>query len=105
MRQYREFRDSDGVVWNVYHVEPRAISPALARLRETLPHKNAERRQPWLLFESSNGDRKRLTPVPARWAEDCTRAEIAEWCAVADPIPPAPLRREEDSQLPGSQDR
>ena len=104
MQQYREFRDSAGSVWKVYRVEPRAVSPALLRLRETLPHKT-ERRQPWLMFESSAGDRRRLTPVPDRWDDDCTQSEIAEWCAAADPIPPAPLRREEDSQLPGNEDR
>ena len=100
MQQYREFTDSSGVRWHIYHVEPRAVSPSLARLRGTLPNLDFERRQPWLLFESSGGDRRRLTPVPARWAENCADFEIAEWCAAADPIPPAPLRRETDSQLP-----
>ena len=98
--QYREFRDSSGLEWKVYRVEPRAVSPALTRLRETLSSAKPERRQPWLFFESSAGDQRRLTPVPVRWDENCTRAEIAEWCAAADPIPPAPLRREEDSRLP-----
>jgi hypothetical protein len=101
MRQYREFTDSAGTVWSVYHVEPRDVSPSLARLRETLSNVPAERRQPWLLFESREGERRRLTPVPGRWEENCMDSEVAEWCAAADPIPPAPLRREEDSHLPG----
>jgi hypothetical protein len=101
MRQYREFRDSSGSVWKIYRVEPRTVSPALVRLRDTLPRQGSERRQAWLLFESSTGDRRRLTPVPGRWDDDCTQSEIAQWCAAADPIPPAPLRREEDSDLPG----
>jgi len=101
MRQYREFTDPSGTVWSVYRVEPRDVSPSLARLRETLSNVPPERRQPWLLFESRAGDRRRLTPVPGRWDESCPESEVAEWCAAADPIPPAPLRREEDSQLPG----
>lgn len=105
MPHYREFTDSSGTVWKVYWVEPRAVSPALVRLRETFPHENSERRQPWLLFESSAGDRRRLTPVPDRWEENCRESEIAEWCAAADPIPPAPLRRRSDSDLPGDRDR
>ena len=98
MEQFRKFTDASGTVWSVYRVEPRALSPALVRLRE-LSNVEAERRQPWLLFESSEGDRRRLTPVPDRWDEDCTSFEIAEWCASADSIPPAPMRRESDSDL------
>ena len=105
MRQYREFTDADGAPWSVYRVEPRVVSPALSRLRETLLKDASERRQPWLLFESRAGARRRLTPVPDRWDEDCTQSEIAEWCAAADPIPPAPLRRESDSELPGNESR
>jgi hypothetical protein len=30
-----------------------------------LPH--PERRQGWLLFESNEGERRRLTPVPGEW--------------------------------------
>jgi hypothetical protein len=106
MRQFRKFNDSSGSAWSVYHVEPRIVSPSLARLRETLPAIDSERRQPWLLFESTAGERRRLTPVPVRWDdENCTQSELAEWCAAADPIPPAPLRRESDSQLPTDRDR
>jgi len=100
MQQYREFTDTSGTVWSVYRVEPRAVSPSLVRLRETLPHVETERRQPWLFFESKAGDRRRLTPVPLRWDHDCTQSELADWCAAAEPIPPAPLRRQSDSQLP-----
>jgi hypothetical protein len=104
-KEYREFTDSSGIIWTVYRVEPRAISPALVRLRETLPTVASERRQPWLFFESRRGDRRRLTPVPARWDESCTTMEIEQWCAAADPIPPAPLRREADFHLPTERDR
>jgi hypothetical protein len=100
MDQFRKFTDSSGTVWSVYRVEPRAVSPALTRLRETLSNAEPERRQPWLLFESSAGDQRRLTPVPGRWDEGATAIEIAEWCASADPIPPAPMRRESDADLP-----
>ncbi len=105
MRQYREFTDSSGMAWNVYRVEPRVVSESLTRLRATLPPIETERRQAWLLFESRGGDRRRLAPVPSRWDEDCPMSEIAQWCAAAEPIPPAPFRREADRYLPEDRDR
>ena len=105
MRQYRQFTEPPGLVWRVYRVEPELVSPSLARLRESMPRVDSERRQPWLLFESANGDRRRLTPVPSRWDESCTDAELASWCAAADAIPPAPMRRESDERIGGGADR
>jgi hypothetical protein len=103
MKQYRQFVDARGVVWRVYRVEPQSLSPSLVRLRETMTHVETERREPWLLFESTAGDQRRLTPVPAQWEQNCTDAEVADWCAAADAIPPAPMRRESDRRTPGDQ--
>ena len=96
MKQYRGFTDSKGIVWKVYRVEPQSVSESLARLREHLPDVESERRRPWLLFESSAGEHRRLTPVPDGWDGDCTAADLAAWCGAADPIPPAPARRADE---------
>jgi hypothetical protein len=93
--EYREFTDSSGVRWKAYRVQPQLISAALERLRDSLPHLASERRQPWLLFESQ-GERRRLSPVPSAWEEDCTDADLEHWCTIADRIPPAPARRQAD---------
>jgi hypothetical protein len=93
MIQYRQFTDSARVVWKVYRVEPGAVSASLARLRERLPDRESERRRPWLLFESSSGERRRLAPVPDEWDESCSDAQLAKWCVAGEPIPPAPARR------------
>jgi hypothetical protein len=96
MPQYRQFTSSTGTVWKVYRVEPGAVSESLSRLREHLVEAESERRRPWLFFESSAGERRRLTPVPAGWDDTCTDAQLAAWCEAADTIPPAPARRAED---------
>jgi hypothetical protein len=101
MTAYRQFTHSSGSVWRVYRVEPQSVSPTLARLRESMTGVGAERRRPWLLFESSAGERRRLAPVPERWDESCTDADLADWCEAAERIPPAPMRRDSDSR-PGS---
>lgn len=96
MKQYREFTDSKGIRWKVYRVEPQSVSDSFARLRERLPDTESERRRPWLLFESSAGEHRRLTPVPAEWDGACTDAELANWSVAADSIPPAPARRADE---------
>ena len=94
-RDYSEFTDSAGVRWKAYRVEPQLVSQALERLRSTLPAELGERRQPWLLFEAPN-ERRRLSPVPEGWDENASDAQLEGWCALADRIPPAPERREDD---------
>ena len=102
MKQYRQFNDSS-IAWRVYRVEPESMFDSIERLRHSMKH-DVERRQPWLLFESSTGERRRLTPVPERWDENCTDAELAAWCAAADPIPPAPMRRQSDHRAGSGED-
>src|ERR1051326_6829931 len=91
--QYRQFTDSARVVWKVYRVEPGAVSASLARLRERLPDRESERRRPWLLFESSSGERRRLAPVPGEGDESLPGAAPAEGGRAGDPLPPPPPRR------------
>ena len=98
-RNYCEFTDSAGIRWKAYRIEPQLVSPALERLRSSLPAEFGERRQPWLLFESPN-DRRRLSPVPEGWDDQSSDAQLEQWCASADRIPPAPERREDDRRPP-----
>lgn len=94
-RDYCEFTDTAGVRWKAYRVEPQLVSPALERLRGHLSAEVSERRQPWLLFEAPN-ERRRLSPIPEEWDENTSIAQLEHWCSVAERMPPAPERREED---------
>jgi hypothetical protein len=45
----------------------------------------------WLAFESQDGERRRLTPIPdvlKAW-NGASEEELRAWCASAKPIPPA----------------
>jgi len=57
-----DFTDSAGTLWTVSEIARLDYSE---RLMAMLPH--PERRQGWLLFESDQGERRRLTPVPDEW--------------------------------------
>ena len=89
-RSTRTFVDSVGVSWTVREVTPLGLSPTFDRLRE-----GAERRRPWLVFESDEGEKRRLVPVPANWRE-LSDFVIERWCMRATVVPPAPSRRGED---------
>lgn len=94
----RTFRSALGVDWLVHHVEPQAFSPTLARLQETARDVHGgERRQPWLVFVSPDGTKRRLTPVPPEWTK-CSAAELELMCMRAVLVPPAPARRNVDRE-------
>lgn len=93
MTELRTYTDSAGKDWVVLRVEPQPLSPTLERLRDSMPAVTHERRQPWLLFESETGEKRRLVPVPDEWEKPATYRQLADWCARADPVPPAPERR------------
>jgi hypothetical protein len=57
-----EFSDTEGLRWTVSEIPRLDYSE---RLMSLLPH--PERRGGWLLFESSEGERRRLAPVPLEW--------------------------------------
>lgn len=78
----------------VWSVTPGEISGAMMRLTG-LP----ERREPWLVFQSSDGERRRLVPAPADWAQ-CDTFTLERWMMRAERVPPAPARRVADKIVP-----
>lgn len=90
---HREFRDSKGRQWVVWSVQPeyaeRRNAAASAAHRGAERRKNAEYRVPlsgdfshgWLCFERK-GEKRRLSPFPANWA-DMSDAELGALCATA----------------------
>jgi hypothetical protein len=53
----------------------------------------------WLLFQSGDGDRRRLSPYPDNWME-ITDWTLERWCMRATRVPPAPARRDADRDPP-----
>jgi hypothetical protein len=47
------------------------------------------------VFESGDGDKRRLAPYPPDWRTVST-FELERWCMKAKRVPPAPARRKED---------
>jgi hypothetical protein len=89
----RSYRDADGVDWLVHYVEPQAFSRTLLKLQENARSVHGgERRQPRLVFHSSQGEKRRLSPVPEHWST-CSEADLASLCQQAVQVPPAPTRR------------
>lgn len=76
-----------GVHWSVLEVQPVIAQQTTS----------AERRRPWLVFESDEGEKRRLVPVPDQWL-DCSEFELERWCMRAIRVPPAPQRRELDRE-------
>lgn len=86
----RDFVDSEGVSWMVWSVTPSEMSSVLKRLTGT-----EERRLPWLVFQSADGERRRLVPAPDGW-EQCDAYTLERWMMRAERVPPAPERRAAD---------
>ena len=95
----RTFRDSVGLTWEVHLVEPVLRSQRadswLDKLDPRAESASRERRRPWLVFESTEGEKRRLVPIPDDWTT-CTDFEIERWCMKAHPVPPALARRVTD---------
>ena len=69
----REFTDSKGVAWLVWSTTPTPGSVL-----------GDEMRQGWLTFES-DGERRRLAPIPRAWEEAAVdRLEL--YCRAAQPV-------------------
>lgn len=92
----RTFRDTVGLEWTVREIGSPTLSRALERILE-----NDRRRGGWLVFESADGDKRRLAPYPPDW-RTMTAFEIERWCMRAVAVPPAPERRAEDQGDPGA---
>jgi hypothetical protein len=99
----REFTDSGGRRWRVWDVYP---TLAERRERNAGPPRGARERrrhvQPrpaiapslargWLVFEASDGERRRLAPIPddaSAWSS-ATDDMLRTWCGLATPAPSA----------------
>jgi hypothetical protein len=90
----RTFLDTVGLEWTVREIGSPTLSKALARILE-----NDRRRGGWLVFESIDGDKRRLAPYPPDW-RTMSAFEIERWCMRAAAVPPAPARRAEDGDEP-----
>jgi len=86
----RTFIDSVGVQWTVREIARLTLSGTLSRLLET-----DRRRSGWLVFESDEGEKRRLAPYPPDWRTMST-FEIERWCMRATRVPPGPARRAQD---------
>jgi hypothetical protein len=86
----RTFVDTVGVEWTVREIRTPALSQTLAKLLE-----HERRRTGWLVFESSDGQKRRLAPYPPDW-RTVSQFELERWCMRATRVPPAPARRAED---------
>ncbi len=86
----RTFSDSVGVEWTVREIATPELTGTLARILE-----HDRRLGGWLVFESLDGEKRRLAPYPPDW-RTMSAFEIERWCMRATRVPPAPARRAED---------
>ena len=86
----RDFIDTVGVAWTVREISSPELVGAMARILEY-----DRRRGGWLVFESVEGEKRRLVPYPPDWRSMST-FEIERWCMRATQVPPAPARRSQD---------
>ena len=86
----RSFVDNVGVEWTVREV---ALPTMTATLQRLLAHDR--RRGGWLVFESGDGEKRRLAPYPPDW-RTLSPFELARWCMRGTRVPPGPARRAED---------
>jgi hypothetical protein len=86
----RSFTDSVGVNWTVREIGSPTLTQTLAKVLKT-----DRRRSGWLVFESNEGDKRRLAPYPPDW-RTVSMFELERWCMRATRVPPAPARRAVD---------
>jgi hypothetical protein len=86
----RSFTDAVGVEWTVREIGTPSMTQTLSKLLE-----HDRRRGGWLVFESNEGEKRRLAPYPPDW-RTVTTFELERWCMKATHVPPAPARRAED---------
>jgi hypothetical protein len=77
----RDYRDSEGVTWRVWYVEPGSIA---GRAVESLPN---EYQGGWLCF-ASDREKRRLCPAPSSW-ESLSDGELDVLRHTAGPVKPA----------------
>lgn len=86
----RTFVDSVGLEWTIREIASPTLTSAMAKVLD-----HDRRRGGWLVFESSEGEKRRLAPYPPDW-RTMSAFEIERWCMRATKVPPAPSRRAED---------
>ncbi|HEV7991010.1 MAG TPA: hypothetical protein VGP25_04250 [Gemmatimonadaceae bacterium] len=86
----RSFTDAVGVEWSVREIGSPLLAGTLAKVLE-----RDRRAGGWLVFESGEGDKRRLAPYPPDW-RTVSQFELERWCMRATHVPPAPARRAED---------
>ncbi|HET9634855.1 MAG TPA: hypothetical protein VFP26_02910 [Gemmatimonadaceae bacterium] len=71
---HRAFVDPDGIKWQVWEIKPEVADRlgGAARVHPDLA-------EGWLCFESANGEKRRLAPVPADWTRYSFPRLIALW--------------------------
>ena len=86
----RTFTDAVGLEWTVREIDSPSLTGTLAKVLE-----RDRRHGGWLVFESGDGDKRRLAPYPPDW-RTVTEFELERWCMRATRVPPAPARRAQD---------
>ena len=86
----RSFVDSVGVSWSVREIANPSLPKGMSRMPDT-----DRRHGGWIVFESEEGEKRRLSPYPPDW-RTMTAFEIERWCMRATRVPPAPARRAQD---------
>ncbi|MEP6730146.1 MAG: hypothetical protein ABJE10_05895 [bacterium] len=86
----RSFVDTVGLGWTVREIASPSMTGTLAKLLE-----HDRRKSGWLVFESAEGEKRRLAPYPPDW-RTMSAFEIERWCMKATTVPPAPSRRAQD---------
>lgn len=86
----RTFTDSVGLEWTVREIATPSMSGTLAKLLQ-----KDRRTGGWLVFESSEQLKRRLSPYPPDW-RTMSVFELERWCMRATQVPPAPARRRQD---------
>lgn len=86
----RTYTDSVGVAWTVSEISSPELTATLARILE-----HDRRLSGWLVFDSDEGEKRRLAPYPPDW-RTMSAFELERWCMRASRVPPAPARRAED---------
>ena len=93
---HREYRDSEGVAWQVWEVIPQSSERRKLRERRMAPRDALERRKRhearlrlsngesdgWIVFESHD-QKKRLRPIPKDW-NNASVTELESMCVRAE---------------------
>ncbi|MEO6527341.1 MAG: hypothetical protein ABIP93_11995 [Gemmatimonadaceae bacterium] len=83
----RTFIDTVQVAWTVREIGSPSFTGTLSKVLE-----RDRRRGGWLVFESADGEKRRLAPYPPDW-RTMSAFELERWCMRASAVPPAPARR------------